>query len=246
MATHRCPSARHDAPADIANRVGNDQLKAIHDQQDRLDQGDQPTGRSRQEAIAQRAAALEATDGPAGPRRRPAGRRRGPAPRSRPSRQHRSLLADPDPVPGLVEKLDPGVAGGDQSRPTPPAGNSSTKGDSHPGCFDDLGEPRRTSSGPRSRADIPPRRSSRRSPWVHRGGPQDAPGNEAEGMEEPLRCHPDPVLPGAGGGGEAAGAEGPARQAAGRDDQERGRPEVVANLGGRTDSRGLKDGPVIL
>ena len=89
--------------ADIANRVGNDQLKALHDQKDRLAQ-EVAEWQKRRDMIAQRhprwrqlRSLLDfAADLPvaAGVQAEVAA-----------IEQHRGLLADPDPVPSLSDKL---------------------------------------------------------------------------------------------------------------------------------------------
>ena len=88
---------------DISNRVGNDQLKVLHDNKDRIAQ-EIADWQKRRELIVQRqprwvqlTALLNfAADLPAAAEVRP---------EVKAIEQHRSLLADPDPVPGMVEKL---------------------------------------------------------------------------------------------------------------------------------------------
>jgi hypothetical protein len=89
--------------ADIADRVGNDQLKAIHDNKDRLGQ-EIADWQKRRELIAQRqprwhqlTALLNfAGDLPVAAEVRP---------EVKAIEQNRGLLADPDPVPGMADKL---------------------------------------------------------------------------------------------------------------------------------------------
>jgi hypothetical protein len=88
---------------DIGNRVGNDQLKVIHENKDRLAQ-DIADWQKRRDLIAQRqprwvqlTALLNfAADLPIVAEVRP---------EVTAIEQHRSLLADPDPVPEMIEKL---------------------------------------------------------------------------------------------------------------------------------------------
>jgi hypothetical protein len=89
--------------ADIANRVGNDQLKVIHENKDRLTQEIADWQKRRALIIQQQprwnqlTALLNfAADLPVAAEVRP---------EVTAIEQHRSLLADPDPVPGMVEKL---------------------------------------------------------------------------------------------------------------------------------------------
>ncbi len=89
--------------ADIANRVGNDQLKVIHENKDRLAQ-EIADWQKRRDLIAQRrprwiqmtALLGHAADLPVAAEVQP---------EVTAIEQHRSLLADPDPAPGMVEKL---------------------------------------------------------------------------------------------------------------------------------------------
>ena len=89
--------------ADIANRVGNDQLKALHENRDRLTQ-EIADWQKRKETVVQRqprwlqlkSLLNFAADLPVTAEVKP---------EVAAIEQHRSLLADPDPVPGLVEKL---------------------------------------------------------------------------------------------------------------------------------------------
>jgi hypothetical protein len=95
------PNASH--LTDISNRVGNDQLKVLHDNKDRLTQ-EIADWQKRRDLIVQRqprwnqlTALLNfAADLPVAAEVRP---------EHKAIEQHRSLLADPDPVPGIVEKL---------------------------------------------------------------------------------------------------------------------------------------------
>ena len=95
--------------ADIANRVGNDQLKALHDQKDRLAQ-EVAEWQKRRDTISQRHPRWRqllsllgfASDLPAAAETRP---------EVEAVEQHRGLLADPDPVPGLIEKLTTALRG---------------------------------------------------------------------------------------------------------------------------------------
>lgn len=97
----RCPDARH--LDDLANRVGNDQLKAIFDAKDRLSE-EISDWQEKKKAIAKREPQwrdlkrlLEhAADLPIASVAKP---------EIEAIEQGRSLLADPDPVPGLVDKL---------------------------------------------------------------------------------------------------------------------------------------------
>lgn len=111
--TNLAESAGGDAPlpkfpdishvTDMANRVGNDQLKSIHDNKDQLGKQIADWQRDR-DLIAQRLPhwqqliALQkfAADLPVAAEVQP---------EVTVIEQHRKLLADPDPVPGLVEKL---------------------------------------------------------------------------------------------------------------------------------------------
>ena len=87
----------------MANRVGNDQLKAIHEQKTRLEK-EIADWRKQSEKIAQRqprwkqlTALLDhAADLPVAAEVQP---------EVTAIEQNRSLLSNPDPVPGLVEKL---------------------------------------------------------------------------------------------------------------------------------------------
>jgi hypothetical protein len=95
--------ADHGHLAEIANRVGNDQLRAIHDAKDRLAQ-EIAEWEKKRELIAQRqprwvqltALLGHAADLPVVTEVRP---------EVEAIERNRSLLAEPDPVPGLVEKL---------------------------------------------------------------------------------------------------------------------------------------------
>ena len=88
---------------DIANRVGNDQLRAIHEVKDRLSQ-EATDWQQRQELIAQREPRwrqlqdllMHATALPVASEVRP---------EVEAIEQHHRLLDDPDPVPGLVDKV---------------------------------------------------------------------------------------------------------------------------------------------
>ena len=88
---------------DIANRVGNDQLRAIHEVKDRLSQ-EATDWQQRQELIDQREPRwrqlqdllMHATALPVASEVRP---------EVEAIEQHRRLLDDPDPVPGLVDKV---------------------------------------------------------------------------------------------------------------------------------------------
>jgi hypothetical protein len=87
----------------IANRVGNDQLKVIHENKDRLVQ-EIADWQKRRDLIAQRQprwVQLTALLNFAADLRVAAEVR----PEVTAIEQHRSLLADPDPVPGMIEKL---------------------------------------------------------------------------------------------------------------------------------------------
>ncbi len=93
--------------ADIANRVGNDQFKVIHENKDRLaheiadwqKRGDLIV--QRQPRWVQLTGLLNfAADLPVAAEVRP---------EVTAIEQHRSLLADPDPVPGMIEKLTAGL-----------------------------------------------------------------------------------------------------------------------------------------
>jgi hypothetical protein len=88
---------------DLGNRVGNDQLQAIHDNKDRLTQ-EIADWRKRKELIAKRAPhwkQLTALLGHAADL--PVAAEVGPDVKA--IEDHRSLLDDPDPVPGLVDRL---------------------------------------------------------------------------------------------------------------------------------------------
>ena len=88
---------------DMANRVGNDQLKAIHDNRDQLAkqiadwQRDRDLIEQRRPRWHQLDALLKfAADLPIAAEVQP---------EVTAIEQHRKLLANPDPVPGMVEKL---------------------------------------------------------------------------------------------------------------------------------------------
>ncbi len=88
---------------DLANRAGNDQLKALHDQKDRLAQ-EAAEWQRRRDLIAQRHPRWRqlrsllgfAADLPAAAEVRP---------EVEAVEQHRGLLSDPDPAPTLIDKL---------------------------------------------------------------------------------------------------------------------------------------------
>jgi hypothetical protein len=97
----RCPDTAHIT--DATNRVGNDQLKAIHEIKDTLAQqmvawqADRDLIEQRLPRWKQLLALLDfAADNPTAAEVRP---------EVAAIEQHRKLLANPDPVPGMVEKL---------------------------------------------------------------------------------------------------------------------------------------------
>ncbi len=190
----------------------------------------------RQRAIAQREPRWTQPAGPAEPRRRPAGRRARCGPKSRPSSSTAACWPTPTRCRAWSSRLTQALRealnhGQCRLLAAHETGHGEPRGSSDLAAAHARAALRRfdqatVSAGRPTIAVGRPRKSSTRS-----GRPK------LSEWKSHLRCPADPVQQGAGGGGEAAGAEGPARQAAGRHDQERGRPEVLAAAGERADSR---------
>ena len=112
---------------DLAQRVGNDQLKAIYDQRERLTQEitDWKSPR-RQDRPARTPMARPARL--ARSCRPPCRSGRGSAPRSRRSSRTAACSQNPDPVPGMIETRHPGLAGRPQRGPSPLRGDPERRG----------------------------------------------------------------------------------------------------------------------
>ena len=202
--------------SDLANRVGNDQLKAIHEQKARLEK-EIADWQKQAESIVQRqprwkqlTALLDhAADLPVAAEVQP---------EATAIEQNRSLLSNPDPVPGLVEKLAAAL------RDAINQAHAACVASHEDGLSSLDASPTWQKLTPDQRYELLSAFNVRQVPAIAVGTTEEILNTLRQTKLSELRALSDalahPLRQGPECRGEAVGAEGPARHVAGRHHQE--------------------------